>query len=44
MIRLVRVLFIAGAIACAVTHLFLTGLILALGSIILAPFDLEVSE
>lgn len=39
MIRVIRVLMLAGAIACGVTGLYLSGVILAVGVIILAPFD-----
>lgn len=42
MIRLARVLFIAGAIVLGLAGLTLSALILAIGSIILSPFDLEV--
>ncbi len=41
MIRAVRVLFLAGAIALGVGGLYLSALILAIGSVWLHKYDLE---
>lgn len=41
MIHLIRVLLLAIAIACGAVGLYLSGLILAIGSVVLAPWDIE---
>ena len=44
MIRTIRVLMLAGAIALGVGAFYLSALILAVGSVLLAPYDLEDTE
>jgi len=42
--RAVRVVFLALAIALGIAGLYLTALILAIGSIVLAPWDVDQEE